>query len=59
MNFLGTVLLGTPNWHRTLPRVATGRRAFVVPCHFGDAKVTDISAQDRNENFVIIVAFSG
>jgi hypothetical protein len=39
--------------------VATGRRAFVVPRNFGDAKVTDISAQDRNENFVIIVAFSG
>jgi hypothetical protein len=34
-------------------------RAFVIPCNFGDAKVTVISAQDRNENFVITVAFSG
>ena len=34
-------------------------KGFVVPCNFGDAKVTVISAQDRNENFVIIVAFSG
>jgi hypothetical protein len=39
--------------------VATGRRAFVVPCNFGDAKVTVISAQDLNENFVIMVAFCG
>ena len=33
-------------------------KGFVVPCNFGDAKVTVISAQDRNENFVITVAFS-
>jgi hypothetical protein len=39
--------------------MATGRIAFVVPCNFGVAKVTVISAQERNENFVIIVAFSG
>jgi hypothetical protein len=36
--------------------MATGKRAFVFPCNFG---VTVISAQDRSENFVIIVAFSG